>query len=99
MVQQFGIQDVALTNGIFRVADAESKGALSVRELLGNLSLEVCVSGLVVDRVSCLQIPPLSGVDEWNVHGIRHFAIVIVLWLGSHVKKSVASLLIQTLNV
>ena len=37
MVQQFNIQDVALTNGIFMVADAESRGALDVRELLGNM--------------------------------------------------------------
>ena len=37
MMQRFGIQDVQLTNAIFMVADSEKKGALDVRELLGNM--------------------------------------------------------------
>ena len=37
MVQKFRITDVKLSNSFFMVADEKRKGALDVRELLGNM--------------------------------------------------------------
>ena len=37
MVQRFRVNDVKLTNSLFMVSDEKRKGALDVRELLGNM--------------------------------------------------------------